>query len=52
MTNAHAIGGAQAVAAARIALGCTAAGARCIVLGGVGKDAEFGDELHGAVSLY
>ncbi|MNP41335.1 hypothetical protein D3C76_1350300 [compost metagenome] len=52
VTDTHAVGSAQAVAAARIALGRTAAGAGCVVLGGVGKDAEFGDELHGAVSAY
>ncbi|MNC83201.1 hypothetical protein D3C75_1370340 [compost metagenome] len=48
MTDTHAVGGTQAVSTTRIALGRTAAGAGSVVLGGVGENAEFGDELHGA----
>ncbi|MNN09096.1 hypothetical protein D3C81_1219700 [compost metagenome] len=47
VADPHAVGGAQAVAAPRAALGGAAAGTGSIVLGCVGKDAEFGDELHG-----
>ncbi|MNP79401.1 hypothetical protein D3C76_1772340 [compost metagenome] len=52
MTDTHAIGSTQAVSTTRVTLGRAAAGAGCVVLGGVCQDAEFGDELHGGVSLY
>ncbi|MNP63276.1 hypothetical protein D3C76_1586550 [compost metagenome] len=52
VADAHAIGGAKPLAATRAALGRTAAGARGVVFGSVGEDAEFGDELHGVYSKY
>ncbi len=48
VADAHAGGGAQAVLAFRAALGRTAAGAGCVVLGRVGQDFELVVEFHRA----
>lgn len=46
VADAHAIGGTQAGFVLRTALGCATAGARRVVLGGVGQYTELVDELH------